>query len=421
METRLAAIRAAFPSEGLFAEKDWLLSPEPFSISARQHEDLEKLGFRLLLFQRACNELYFRSVNGKAPAWVADYVDRGKPAELIELGRRKATRTDLPAVIRPDLVVTEGGYAIAELDSVPGGIGLTAWLNQTYARFGTFDVIGGERGMIDGFASIVPEGRILVSQESATYRPEMKWLARETNGALRVEEAEAMRVPAPHYRFYELFDLPNLPASALMQSAPVTPPLKAFLEEKLWFALFWARPLREFWRRELSERHWLELQKFIPMTWIVDPTPVPHHAVIPGLEIQDWRELSTFSQKQRDLVLKISGFSEIGWGSRSVTIGSDVPHQEWEAAVKRAIEEFPHHPWIVQRFHHARLIEHPYFDPATGEQRTMRGRVRLCPYYFVHDGKAKMEGALATIVPADKKILHGMKDAILVPTMVATV
>ena len=418
MQTRLAAIRAAFPVEGLFAEKDWLLSPEPFVVSPRQHEELKKLGYRLLLFQRACNELYFRSVNGKAPAWIADYVDRGKPADLIALGRRKETRAELPAVIRPDLIVTEDGYAIAELDTVPGGIGVTAWLNQTYARFGTFDMIGGEREMIDGFASIVPEGRVLVSNESATYRPEMQWLSRQTDGQLRVEEAEAMTAPAPHYRFYELFDLPNLPASVLTQSAPVTPPMKAFLEEKLWFALFWARPLREFWRRELSERHWLELQRFIPMTWIVDPTPVPHHAVIPGLEIQDWQELAKFSQKQRDLVLKISGFSEIGWGSRSVTVGSDVPHHDWEAAVKRAIEDFPHHPWIVQKFHHARLVDHPYFDSATGEQKTMRGRVRLCPYYFVREGKATMSGALATIVPADKKILHGMKDAILVPTMV---
>ena len=45
----------------------------------------------------------------------------------------------------------------------------------------------------------------------------------------------------------------------------------------------------------------------------------------------------------------------------------------------------------------------------------MRGRVRLCPYYFVADGEARLGGALATIVPADKKIVHGMRDAILVP------
>ena len=48
----------------------------------------------------------------------------------------------------------------------------------------------------------------------------------------------------------------------------------------------------------------------------------------------------------------------------------------------------------------------------------MRGRVRLCPYYFVADGRTQLGGALATIAPADKKLLHGMRDAILAPTSV---
>ena len=47
---------------------------------------------------------------------------------------------------------------------------------------------------------------------------------------------------------------------------------------------------------------------------------------------------------------------------------------------------------------------------------TMRGRVRLCSYYFVEANKVGLRGALATIVPADKKLLHGMRDAILAPT-----
>ena len=49
----------------------------------------------------------------------------------------------------------------------------------------------------------------------------------------------------------------------------------------------------------------------------------------------------------------------------------------------------------------------------------MKGRVRLCPYYFVEGDRVKLRGALATIAPADKKFLHGMRDAILVPTKVA--
>ncbi len=435
----LSRIRAAIPEGGLFAEKDFLLSPEPLRLDAKLVDELEKLGHRLQIFQRACNELYHRSVGGKAAAWVADYCDRGKPPELIDFARQKTFRADIPQVIRPDLLLTQGSeetgphFAITELDSVPGGIGLTGWLSQTYGALG-HDVLGGPNGMLEGFRGILgAHADILVSDEASTYRPEMHWLAGQANaqGAdWKVSRAEEYQVsesesePRTAYRFFEQFDLPNIPTvPALMAAAGrgglrITPPFKPWMEEKLWLALFWSRPLREFWRRELSERHFLSLQKHIPMSWVVDPAPLPHHAVLPGLEINDWSELAEFSQKQRDLVMKVSGFSPQAWGSRGVTVGSDVPQSAWAAAVAQAIEEFPHHPRIIMRFAHTRVVEHPYFDRETGEVRTMRGRVRLCPYYFVVDGKAKLGGALATIVPADKKVVHGMSDAILVPAAV---
>jgi hypothetical protein len=62
------------------------------------------------------------------------------------------------------------------------------------------------------------------------------------------------------------------------------------------------------------------------------------------------------------------------------------------------------------------LLEHRYWDPNSSELKTMKGRVRLCPYYFVEQEKVKLRGALATIVPADKKFVHGMRDAILAPS-----
>ena len=74
----------------------------------------------------------------------------------------------------------------------------------------------------------------------------------------------------------------------------------------------------------------------------------------------------------------------------------------------------------MQRFHKARLIDHRYWDDATDEIKTMRGRVRLCPYFFAESGKVQPRGVLATIVPADKKLLHGMRDAILAPAARAT-
>jgi hypothetical protein len=430
---RIEAIRRAFPPEGLFADKDWLLSPEPFAIDAKLAEQLRRLGHRLNLFNRACNELYQRSISGKQPAWIADYVDRGKPAELIAYARRKQFRADLPRVIRPDLVLTEEGFTIAELDTVPGGIGLTAWLNTTYASFGTDDLLGGADGMVEGFRAIVGDSAdILVSKEAATYRPEMEYLARRLQtdqGAFQVHEAESYTPPSEQstprslYRFFEHFDLPNIPTAAeIMEAvaegaARITPPFKPYLEEKLWFALFWLRPLREFWRRELSEQHFLELQKVIPYTWILDPQPLPQHAVIPGLEVQSFEELKQFSQKQRELILKISGFHETAWGSRSVVLGSDASQNEWQESIQEALQSFALHPHILQRFHKGRLVEQRFLNSA-GQIETMRGRVRLCPYYFVIDGKAELRGGLATVCPPDKKLLHGMRDAIMVPTAV---
>jgi hypothetical protein len=473
IEDRQTTIRASLPKEGLFAEKDWLLSPDAFPIEKEFARELEQLGHRLFVFQRACNQLYQLSVKGKQPAWIARYLDAGKPAELIDISRQKQFREDLPRVIRPDLVLTDEGYTIAEIDSVPGGIGLTAWLNQTYSAFEN-KIIGGADGMLDGFQSVLPNGGdIVISEESATYRPEMEWIAARLKdrqsavaavadrGQPQPTAAATWRVVAAEnyepqkgrdiYRFFELFDLPNIPnidktlRAAAEGKIKVTPPIKPYLEEKMWFALFWMQPLREFWRRELGEKYFLQLQKVIPYSWLLDPTPLPQHAVIPRLEIQDWREAGKFSQKERDLLLKVSGFSPLGWGSRGIALGSDLPHAEWQQRIDNALSTFETAPTIMQKFHKGRLFEHRYWDnggsaapsgdaeknaavpplsnieqgtPRSTNLKTMKGRVRLCPYYFIEEDKVKLRGALATIVPADKKLLHGMSDAILVPTKI---
>ena len=52
-ENKLESIRSALPKEGLFADKDWLISPEAFAISEKFSDELEHLGHRLFVFQRA--------------------------------------------------------------------------------------------------------------------------------------------------------------------------------------------------------------------------------------------------------------------------------------------------------------------------------------------------------------------------------
>jgi hypothetical protein len=430
---RARAIREAMPAEGLFAGHDWRISPTPFKLGPEFVKEIETLGRVLLQFNKAVNRLYRLSIEGKQPAWVARWLDLGKPQELIELQRSPAFKNEWPRVIRPDLLITDTGMSITELDSVPGGIGLTAWLNQTHARLGA-EVIGGADGMLRGFAGIFGDAKrvhLVISEEAATYRPEMQWMAtqiKDAEFAVRDTNFNGFAEGDAVYRFFELFDLPNVANGkaifdlASQKKIRLTPPPKPLFEEKMLFALLWNRNLREFWRQELGDGFLNRLLRHVPYTWLVDPAPLPPQGAFPELNLTDWGQLKGLSQKERDLILKVSGFSPKAWGARGVYLGSDLSHADWAAAVDGAVAGFEASPHILQRYQKPGLVDFQWFDFGKNELVPMPGRVRLCPYYFVTgDGdaaRANLGGVLATVCPANKKIIHGMTEAVFAPCAV---
>jgi hypothetical protein len=160
----------------------------------------------------------------------------------------------------------------------------------------------------------------------------------------------------------------------------------------------------------------------VPYTWIVDPLPLSPHAAIPELNLTDWQQLKTLSKKERDLILKVSGFSENAWGARGVFLGNDLSHEDWAKAVDTALANFEKSPSVLQRYQKPTLVGASWFDFEKNVVVPMQGRARLCPYYFVSGegdaARSQLGGVLATLVPADKKIVHGMTDAILAPCVI---
>jgi hypothetical protein len=418
----------------MFAGHDWRTSPAPFPLGDQLARELESLGRVLLHFYRAVNLLYRKSVEGKQPEWIARWLDLGKPAEVVARQRSAAFKQDVPRVIRPDILLTDAGFSITELDSVPGGIGLTAWLNQTYGQLiGDGGLIGSTSSMLAGFSSIfgdAPRVRIIISEEAATYRPEMIWLAGQLGDRFSVHDAGFRDFADGDavYRFFELFDLPNVPNSgqifelAAARRIRLTPPPKPVFEEKMLFALLWNRNLHSFWRQELGEGFLHRLQQHVPYSWVVDPAPLPPHAAMPELNLTDWQQLKQMSQRERELVLKVSGFSHHAWGARGVHLGSDLSAADWAAAVDDALIHFGESPRVLQRFHKPRLVAANWYDFTRHQLVPMTGRARLCPYYFVSgEGdtlRVNLGGVLATICPADKKIIHGMSEAVMCPACV---
>ncbi len=442
----------------LFAEKIWKLSPEPWPITEAQLKELKVIGAACLSYQRALERLYVRSFTDKKilrnrelhAKWVSEYLDCYKPNGLIEHGRHRAVKGLHPMVLRPDLLITDQGFTMTELDSVPGGVGLTSYLNEVYAE--DFPKIIGGTSMPANFARslglLTPQQKfpliaITVSEESATYRPEFEWLANKLRDLGHdvhvVDPSQIMQmgdgsyIPvegAPRkvdilYRFFELFDLANVKGAdgifnAVETGALVlTPPMKAFQEEKLGLALLHHPQLVDFWKENIPENQLEALWKIVPRTWIMERSELPPTAVLHGptvnqRPIRDWTELAEASQRERNLIIKASGFHETAWGARSVTLGSDVSREEWLDAIESAVNPENETFYIMQEYHKPSRLTHPVFQD-DGSVTPADGRVRLCPYFFVQGDNVELSGILSTFCPADKKIIHGMSDAALLP------
>lgn len=453
-------LKSALAAQPLFENKTWRLSPEPWWISPAQRSELEAIGRACLAFYQGVEQLYRRGWEGKnllrnrelrAP-WIADYLDRGKPLRIVEHGRIKRLKGVVPSVIRPDLLLCEDGFALTELDSVPGGLGLTAFLNGLYEPSAP-GLVGAGDAIPELFYRIVaahaPEVEdplicIVLSDEAATYRPEYDYLARRLRergyrvhvrhpdqlmpmaGALSIPVGGSPEQVDVIYRFWELFDTGNIrTAQAIFEAVEsgevaCTPPMKAYQEEKLNLALFHHHLLEDFWRENLNRQDLKILKKIVPKSWVVDPVELPPNAVLDapsvnGKPIRRWEELGEASQKERNLILKASGFHETAWGARSVVYGSDHSREEWLDALENATDMADETLHILQEYRKPQRLRHPVYTD-DGELTEMEGRVRLCPYYLVEQEKTHLAGALATFCPADKKIIHGMKDAAMLPT-----
>ena len=97
-----------------------------------------------------------------------------------------------------------------------------------------------------------------------------------------------------------------------------------------------------------------------------------------------------------------------------MVVGEDVSSDDWTQAVEHALTNFPNPVSILQEFRKPVSLSHPVYNEDASIE-PMKGRLRLSPYYFLNDGKAYLTGALATFCPADKKVIHGMKDGALLP------
>ena len=190
------------------------------SLGENLAKEIESLGRVLLQFYRAVNLLYRKSVEGKQPEWVARWLDLGKPRELIELQRSPAFKNEIPRVIRPDILLDGKWFqhhgtgfrsrrhrtdGVAEPDLFQCGLA------------GEGPIIGGADGMIARIRThFWRRRRTSISSFPKRRRPTgRKWngspgKSKNSEFKVQIQNFEGFTDGDAVYRFFELFDLPNV-------------------------------------------------------------------------------------------------------------------------------------------------------------------------------------------------------------------
>lgn len=381
-----------------------LLRPLPLAAPEKLVQRIKRLGIQLHAFVKACNDLYALSMARRQPSWVASLVNQGIPERFADMARHKALRNRLPALIRPELVLTGGELLLRSLTFTPTDLGRAALLQNSAARQG-FAAVGGDSGITSALIKKGQPTLLLVPDMDEWDQRGMEWLAAECGSALaqpviseeiegRIREPEAFHffsgTPSMHST-----SGPENPQFSSENASQISQCIKPYLEEKIWFPLLQLRSLRGYWRRSLSDRHFEALLRITPRSWVLDPAPLPPQAEVPGLGIRSFKELEPgrFPGKSFSVLPSRTpgGSSE----QKHAVLDGARDASGWKVEIHRALECYPNNPHILQENMTPEVFNHEFQDDSSREIISLETHIRLRPYFFSSEGGVELGGLLA--------------------------
>ena len=314
------------------------------------------------------------------------------------------------AFFRPDIMITEQGLKVCEVETSPFGMALTLFLQRNIVVPG---VIGDVDRTIDCFLHHweawhgTRNGRFVYSDHSSNFVGQLRYLAnvlRERGHEWRVEHVASIvhqRRKMPSYRcFYSFERASDLYVARFCEFQPDIIPTDVSLFEGKKMLALWRTPLIQ---NLLSPEDNALLEAVLMPTWIVTPD-VPQS--FPS-NIRSWMDLAELPKSQRRYVLKrAGGHPDASW-ARSVLFLHKRSTKEVEHALRMAL--LSPGDWVIQDFYGNIKYTLPYAEYDLQTVRTMKGRVRLTPYYDFLTGKLLV--AKATL-RRDTLFIHGATDSI---------
>jgi hypothetical protein len=352
-------------------------SPEPLTLSAEEGAEINRVGEAVAAFHEAVDELY------QTDEKVRELLDRGKPE--IFLGSPERGNY---LFVRPDIIMTDQGFTICELETSPFGLALADILNKSYRQAG-FETMVGDTILEEHVHTGTPNnGRIVYSAKTAAYNGQLSYLAEEVfSGDDRQWSSEHIETidhsaNDPMYRAFYTSEYEHDSAvqsvlERVDENQLIIPSITPALEEKAVMGLLWDKRWETYFARQLGSTTVDFLRRVIPPTLIVGEEA--HFA--PGLPagIADVAGLASLAKGQRTLVLKPSSSS---WAE-----GLHFLHKNSRGKAVELLRDAVESPklHIIQEFRPGRKIPFTYEEGY--ERRPMTAKVRLTPYFGTTDGK----------------------------------
>lgn len=370
------------------------ISPTPFGLEESENERIVELGQEVLQFMKATDELY------RTNQEVAELLNTGKPDSFL------TQQAPNYLFYRPDLIVTEQGLRICEIETSPFGLGLSHLLNTAYSQ-ADFETLAPETALKEYVQGRVkPSGQIVYTDKTKAYAGQLRYTADKIFSAnpvdwsaLHIDQLQRQNNPEIDPEMYRAFYLSEYLSdpkvrdllNARLDSNNLTPANTPHLEEKAILALIWDKRFEPFYKEQLGEATFRKLRECIPKTWIVGQEEYFSEGM--PRDVFSTLDLANLSRNNRQFVIKPSGFSH----NSSWAEGVNLLHEKSTARATEILtnaSSTKNHLYIVQEFYRGQKRNMKYFDPM-GELTHMRAKLRVTPYYSTTDGRlltAKVTG-----------------------------
>lgn len=387
-------------------EVPFLVSDEPFELSPEQAVELQELGEIVYSYMDATVDLYERDERVRA------LLDTGKPELFHGLSDARYL------FYRPDIIFTDVGFQIVEVETSPFGLGLASILDEAYRGEG-HDTLESGISLEDQVRSHTGDtGTVVYTDKTDQYAGQLSYLADRV-----FSDDESRRWTAEHvadspgdgsqetYRGFYLSERETDSAverlvNTLLESASETasPSLTPAFEEKAILGLIFDERWQQYFVDKLGEQAVDKLQKWIPETIIIGEEDHFIGKLPSGNNGLD--ELSKLSRKKRGYALKTSGYDTDASWAEGVSFLHELSASRTQDVVDAARDRDG--LMILQKFQSGTKQVPMGFSNLKGEKDTMEGRVRLTPY-FAAAGEAagRLIVAKATLVAGTDRIHAG--------------